>query len=85
MEVKLQEKFVSILIDLGYNSSNVSPKISDKCDLAQQLNEEPWLVQLETGTKRRISHWVKLCVVELSEMHIRAKLNVFPLGVYDKF
>lgn len=41
------------------------------------------MVQLETGTKRKISHWVKYCAFELSGIPTKSHLNVFPLGVYE--
>lgn len=56
MEGKLQEKMISILIDTSSNYSYVSPELLVKCGLGKYLHKEPWLVQLETGTKRRINH-----------------------------
>jgi len=58
---KLCNQIVSILIDLGFNYSYINVEIVEKCNFAKEFHEEPRLVQLETRTKIRISHWVRSC------------------------
>jgi hypothetical protein len=46
---------VSVLIDPGSNLSYIAPKDVDKCKLQPHKNTKAWLVQLATGTKRRVA------------------------------
>jgi len=41
------------------------------------------LVQLATGTKKQVHHWVRVCVVELNGMPTSTHLNVLTLGSYS--
>jgi len=43
-------------------------------------NAESWLVQLATGTKKRVHHWVRACAFDLNGMPIASHLKVLPLG-----
>ena len=74
---------VSILIDPGSNLSYISPKTVDKCKLQPQKQTKPWLVQLATGTKRKVVEVVPSCQFMLGEFLTQATLNVLPLGSYD--
>jgi len=47
------------------------------------VNVESWLVQLDTGTKKHVHHWVRTCAFELNGMPTTTHLNVFPLGSYS--
>ena len=40
-------------------------------------------MQLDTGTNKRVHHWVRACAFELNGMHTSAHLNVLPLGSYS--
>jgi hypothetical protein len=42
-----------------------------------------WLVQLATGTKRKVIEVIEACPFEMNEMHTQASLNILPLGSYD--
>jgi hypothetical protein len=42
-----------------------------------------WLVQLATGTKRKIIELVKSCPVDMNGLSTRAELNILPLRSYD--
>lgn len=83
MEGKLCNQFVSILIDPSSNYKYVSKEIVEKCNLAHKLRVEKWLVQLAMGTKKKVSHWVELCVTELQYMLVIVHLNMLSLGAYD--
>jgi hypothetical protein len=71
---------VSVLIDLGSNFSYIAPKTVDKCKLQPQKQTKPWLVQLATGTKRRVAEVILACQLMLGEFPTQATLNVLPLG-----
>jgi hypothetical protein len=74
---------VSVLIDPGSNLSYIAPKTVDKCKLQPQKQTKPWLVQLATGTKRKVVEAVPACQLMLGESPTQATLNVLPLGSYD--
>jgi hypothetical protein len=74
---------VSVLIDLGSNLSYIAPKAVDKCKLYPRKQTKPWLVQLATGTKRRVAEVIPACQLMLGEFPTQATLNVLPLGSYD--
>jgi len=52
MDGKLCDQAISILIDLGFNYSYVSPKLVDKCGLNKKFHAESWLVQLAIGKNK---------------------------------
>ena len=56
---KILNTSISILIDPGACRSYVSPKIVDLCKLGKVTHDKPWLVQLATGTKWKVSKVVK--------------------------
>jgi hypothetical protein len=74
---------VSVLIDPGSNLSYIAPKTVDKCKLQPQKQTKPWLVQLATGTKRKVVEAIPACQLMLGEFPTQATLNVLPLGSYD--
>ena len=55
----------------------------DKCELQPHKNAKPWLVQLATGTKRKITKVIPACQLMLGEFPTQATLNILPLGSYD--
>jgi hypothetical protein len=44
-----------------------------------------WLVQLATGTKRKVAEVVATCPIELEGFQTHVVLNILPLGSYDVF
>jgi len=40
-------------------------------------------VQVATGTKKRVHHWVRYCAFEMNDVPISAHLNVLLLGSYN--
>lgn len=40
-------------------------------------------MQLATGTKKRVYHWVRSCTFELNGMHTSVHFNVLLLGSYN--
>ena len=57
----IQNFFVSILIDPSASLSYISPSIVEKCNLSLKKFEKSWLVQLATGTKRKVVNYVESC------------------------
>jgi hypothetical protein len=51
--------------------------------LTKSKHEKPWLVQLATGTKRKVTELVKSCSVDMKGMNTKDELNILPLGSYD--
>jgi hypothetical protein len=74
---------VSVLFDPGSNLIYIAPKTMDKCKLQPQKQTKPWLVQLATGTKRRVAEVIPAYQLMLGEFPTQATLNVLPLGSYD--
>ena len=85
--VEIKGKFsntsISILIYLGACRSHVSPKFFYTCKLKKLKHEKPWLVQLPTGTKIKVSELVKYCEIHMNNFPTNLDLNILPLGLYD--
>jgi hypothetical protein len=62
IEGMLNQKLVSILIDPGASLCYISPTVVENCKLEKVKHKKSWLVQLATGTKRKVVEMVKdLC------------------------
>ena len=83
IESRIHNKTISILIDLGGSLSYVSPSIAENSNMRLKKFEKYWLVQLATGTKRKVVNYVESCEMFMSHSKTQVKLNVFPLGSYD--
>ena len=42
-----------------------------------------WLVQLDTGAKRKVNEMVKSCLMDMNGLNTRADVNILYLGSYD--
>ena len=51
--------------------------------LDKEVHAESWIVQLASGTKKRVHHWVRDYAFELNSMPNSTHLNVLPLGSYS--
>ena len=69
VEVKgmIQNLSVSILIDPSASLSYISPSIVEKCSLSLKKFKKTWLVQLATGTKRKVVNYVENCNLLMSQ------------------
>jgi hypothetical protein len=83
MEGMITNHLVSILIDPGSNLSYIAPKVVYKCKLQPHKHINPWLVQLATGTKRKVAKVIPAFQFTMGEFPTQATLNVLPLGSYD--
>ena len=55
----------------------------EKCNLSLKKFENSWLVQLATGSKRKVVNYVESCEMFMSQFKTQVKLNVLTLGSYD--
>ena len=83
VEGKTDKQSVSILIDPGSTHSYITPKIVEICAFKKLKHSKSWLVQLATGTKRKISEIVERFPLDMDGLFTYANLNVFPFGSYD--
>ena len=83
VEGKIVEQFVSVLIDLGSTHSYITLRIVDICAFKKLKHNKPWLFQLGTRTKRKVSKVVDKCPLVMDGLVTYADLNVLPLGSYD--
>jgi hypothetical protein len=72
-----------ILIDPGASHSYVDPRMVESFHLSRSKHERSWLVQLSTGTKRKVIELVKSCSIDMNGLSTKVELNVLPLGSYD--
>ena len=61
---------ISILIDSGASLSYIAPQVVEICKLHKDKQLKPWLVQLDTRTKRKLSDLVKECNLPMNDMNI---------------
>jgi hypothetical protein len=83
VEGKIINQHVSILIDSGEIHCYIDPNIVDRLHLEKSKLGKASLVQLATGTKRRIYDMVRSCSISLNGMNTSIDLNIIPLGSYD--
>jgi hypothetical protein len=64
VEGNIDNQPIAILIDYGASHSYIDPNMVERFKLKRCKHEKSWLVQLATGTKRRINELVKDCPSE---------------------
>jgi hypothetical protein len=85
MEGMIANHLVSILIDPRSNLSYVASQTVDKCKLQPVRHVKPWLVELATGTKRKVAEVIPACQFIMDGFPTQETLNILPLGSYDLF
>jgi predicted aspartyl protease len=83
VEGKIDNHPIAILIDSGASHSYIDPKLIEIFKLKKCKHEKSWLVQLATGTKRRINELVKEFPINMNGTNTKEYLNIIPLGSYD--
>jgi hypothetical protein len=73
----------TILIDSWDSHSYIDPRVVESLQLSRIKHEKYWLVQLPTGTKRKVTELVKSCLVDMNGLRTKVELNIMPLGSYD--
>ena len=80
---KIVEQSVSVLIDPGSTQSYITPRVVEICAFKKVKHKKSWLVQLATGTKRKVSEVVEKCPLFMNGLVTCVDMNVLPLGSYD--
>jgi hypothetical protein len=83
VEGKIINQPGTILINSGASHCYIDPKIGDRLHLEKSKLGKASLVQLATGTKRRIYDMVRSCSISLNGMNTSVDINIIPLGSYD--
>jgi predicted aspartyl protease len=83
IEGKINDTQISILIDPGATLSYITPNVAKSNKLKKLKHAKSWLVQLATGTKRKVVEFVLDCEFSLDGQNIKTHLNILPLGSYD--
>ena len=76
-------RIVSNLIDSGVSNNYVAPIVFLNCFLNKINLEIVGLVQLATGTKKKVTKIVIHCPLEINGLNTFTILNVIALGSYD--
>lgn len=83
VEGNISMQSISVLINPGSTHSYASVRIAKSCGLKGKKHVKSWLVQLATGTKRKVSEVVEVFPIELNGFLITTNLNILALGSYD--
>jgi hypothetical protein len=84
VEGMINNQTISILIDSGASHICIDPKMVESLKLPRNKHEKYWLVQLDSGAKRKVNEMVKPCLMDMNGLNTRAYLNILPLGSYDR-
>ena len=76
----IAKQSISILIDLGSTHSYITPRVVDIFAFKKLKRRKSWLVQLATGTKRKVIEVVEKCPLVMDGLVTYVDLNVLPLG-----
>ena len=80
---KIVEQSISILVDPSSTHIYIAPRVVEVCALRKVNHRNSWLVQLATGTKRKVSEVVEKCPLVMDGLATCVYMNVLPLGSYD--
>ena len=67
----------------GSSHSYITTRVVEICAFKKVKYIKSWLVQLATGTKRKVSEVVEKCPLVMNGLITCVDLNVLPLGSYD--
>jgi hypothetical protein len=83
VEGKIVNQPIAILIDLGESHSYIAPNLVERFHLERNKYEESWMVQLATGTKKKINEIVKGFPSYMNCVSTTTNLNTIPHDSYD--
>jgi hypothetical protein len=83
VEDMIKNQPFTILVDLGASHSYIDPRVVESFHLIRRKHEKSCLVQLATGTKRKVMELVKSCPVEMNGMSMKDDFNILSLGSYE--
>jgi hypothetical protein len=84
VEGMIKSHAFTILIDSGASHSYKDPRVVEIFHLSRSKHEKSWLVQLATGTKRKVTELVKSCPMDMNGLSTKVELNILSLGPYDR-
>ena len=58
---KIVEQSVSVLTDPGSTHCYITPRVVEICAFKKLKHNKSWLVQLATGTMRKVDEVVEIC------------------------
>ena len=79
----IAKQYVSVLIEPGSTHSYITPRIVEVCAFKMLKHSKSWLVQLATGTKRKVSEIVEKFPLEMNGLVTYVYKDVLPLGSYE--
>ena len=65
VEGEIVEQTVSVLIDPGSTHIYITPRFVEMCPWKKSKHRRSWLVQLATGTKKKISEVIIKCPLDM--------------------
>jgi predicted aspartyl protease len=80
---KINDTRISVLIDPRATLSYITLDVLESNKLKKLKHGKSWLVQLATGTKRKVVDFISDFEFSLDGQNIRTNLNILPLGSYD--
>ena len=80
---KIVDQSISILIEPGSTHSYITPREVEIYAFKKVKHNKSWLVQLATGTKRRVSEVIEKFPLSMNGLVTCVDLNDLPLGSYD--
>jgi hypothetical protein len=83
VEGMINNQTLAILIDLGATHSYIDPNMVESLQLPIRKHRKSWLVQLATGSRRKVNEMVKSYLIDMNGLNTKAYLNILPLGSYD--
>jgi hypothetical protein len=83
IEGKINDTRISILIDSGATLIYITPDVVESNKLKKLKHTKSWLVQLATGTKRKVVDFISDFEFILDGQNIMTNINILPLGSYD--
>jgi predicted aspartyl protease len=83
IEGKIHNTRISILIDPSATLSYITLGVTKSNKLKRIKHTKPWLVQLATGTKRKVVDFISDFEFSLDGKNIKTNMNILPLGSYD--
>jgi hypothetical protein len=60
-----------------------SPHVFEACVLQKEKHKNSWMIQLATGTKRKVIEGIKEYQFDMNGIPTQTILNILPLGSYD--
>jgi hypothetical protein len=83
VEGKFDNQPIVILIDSRSSRRYIDPNLVERFKLKKCKHEKSWLVQLATGTKRRINELVNDFPVNVNGINTKENLNIILVRSYD--